>query len=151
MSLGLDLVHVPHNGGGPALASAIAGHTPIIFSTLSPAVPFIKEGKLRALAVTGRARSQSTPDVPTMTEAGNPNIEGDTWVGVLAPARTDPQIIDLLHREIVGILKAPAMRERLVELGYEAVGNSPDEFAAQISSESATWAKIIRAAGIRAQ
>jgi tripartite-type tricarboxylate transporter receptor subunit TctC len=151
MSLGLDLVHVPHNGGGPALASAIAGHTPIIFSTLSPAVPFVKEGKLRALAVTGRARSRSTPDVPTMTEAGYPNIEGDTWVGLLAPAGTDPQIIKLLHREIVSILRAPAMSERLVELGYEAVGNSPDEFAAQIRSEAETWAKIIRAAGIRAQ
>src|SRR5262245_25776046 len=151
MSLGLDIVHVPHNGGGPALASAIAGHTPIIFSTLSPAVPFVKEAKLRALAVTGKARSRSTPDVPTMTEAGYPNIEGDTWVGVLAPARTDPQIINLLHREIVGILRAPAMGERLVELGYEAVGNSPEEFAAQIGTESATWAKVIRAAGIRAQ
>jgi len=151
MSLGLDLVHVPHNGGGPALASAIAGHTPIIFSTLSPAVPFVKEGKLRALAVTGRSRSGSTPDVPTMTEAGYPNIEGDTWVGVLAPAGTAPAIINILHREIVSILKAPGMSERLVELGYEAVGNSPDEFAEQIRSESATWAKIIRAAGIRAQ
>jgi tripartite-type tricarboxylate transporter receptor subunit TctC len=151
MSLGLDLVHVPHNGGGPALASAIAGHTPIIFSTLSPAVPFIKEGKLRALAVTGKARSRSTPDVPTMTEAGYPNIEGDTWVGALAPARTDPQIINLLHREIVGILRAPAMRERLVELGYDAVGNSPEEFAGQIKTEIATWARVIPAAGIRAQ
>jgi tripartite-type tricarboxylate transporter receptor subunit TctC len=151
MSLGLDLVHVPHNGGGPALASAIAGHTPIIFSTLSPAVPFVKEGKLRALAVTGRARSRSTPHVPTMTEAGYPNIQGDTWVGVLAPAGTDSQIINLLHREIVSILNAPAMQDRLVELGYEAVGNSPEEFAAQVKTEMATWAKVIRSAGIRAQ
>src|SRR5499426_439145 len=151
MSLGLDIVHVPHNGGGPALASAIAGHTPIIFSTLSPAVPFVKEAKLRALAVTGKARSRSTPDVPTMTEAGYPNIEGDTWVGVLAPTGTHPEIITLLNREIVNILKLPAMRERLVELGYEAVGNSPDEFAAQMKSEMVTWAKVIRSAGIRAQ
>jgi len=151
MSLGLDLVHVPHNGGGPALASAIAGHTPIIFSTLSPAVPFVKEGKLRALAITGRARSRTTPDVPTMTEAGYPGIEGDTWVGVLAPAGTHPEIITLLNREIVNILMLSAMRERLVELGYEAVGNSPDEFAAQMKSEMVTWAKVIRSAGIRAQ
>jgi len=151
MSLGLDLVHVPHNGGGPALASAIAGHTPIIFSTLSPAVPFVKEGKLRALATTGRARSRTTPDVLTMTEAGYPGIEGDTWVGVLAPAGTHPEIITLLNREIVNILKLPAMRVRLVELGYEAVGNSPDEFAAQMKSEMVTWAKVIRSAGIRAQ
>ena len=86
-----------------------------------------------------------------MTEAGYPSIEGDTWVGVLAPARTDPQILNLLHREIVEILRAPAMRDRLVELGYEAVGNSPEEFAAQIGTESATWAKVIRAAGISTQ
>jgi tripartite-type tricarboxylate transporter receptor subunit TctC len=86
-----------------------------------------------------------------MAEAGYPNIQGDTWVGVLAPAGTDPQIINLLHREIVGILNAPAMQDRLVELGYEAVGNSPEEFAAQIKTEMATWAKVIRSAGIRAQ
>ncbi|SRR6266508_5975062 len=151
LSLGLDLVHVPYNGGGPALASAVAGHTPISFSTLSPAVPHIKEGKLRALAVTSRTRSQTVPDVPTMTEAGYPDIEGDTWVGVLAPAGTDGHIVTLLNREIVKILSLPAMKERLVELGYEPVGNTPDEYAAQIRTEIAKWAKVIRSAGIRAQ
>jgi tripartite-type tricarboxylate transporter receptor subunit TctC len=151
LSLGLDLVHVPYNGGGPAIASAIAGHTPISFSTLSPAVPHIKDGKLRALAVTGRTRSQTVPDVPTMTEAGCPGIEGDTWVGVLAPAGTDGHIVTLLHREVVKILSVPAMKERLVELGYEPVGNTPDEYAAQIRSEIAKWARVIHSAGIRAQ
>jgi len=151
MSLGLDLVHVPHNGGGPALVSAIAGHTPIIFSTLSPAVPFIKEGKLRALAVTGRARFQGVPDVPTMTEAGYPGIEGDTWVGVLAPARTDDHVVRLLHRAIVEIITAPVMKERLMELGYAPVGNSPDEYAGQMRSEIEQWTKVIRSAGIKAQ
>jgi tripartite-type tricarboxylate transporter receptor subunit TctC len=151
LSLGLDLVHVPYNGGGPALASVVAGHTPISFSTLSPAVPHISEGKLRALAVTGRTRSQTVPDVPTMTEAGYPDIEGDTWVGVLAPARTDRPIVTLLNREIVKILNLPAMKQRLVALGYEPVGNTPDEYAAQIRTEIGKWAKVIRAAGIRAQ
>jgi tripartite-type tricarboxylate transporter receptor subunit TctC len=151
LSLGLDLVHVPYNGGGPALISAVAGHTPISFSTLSPAVPQIKEGKLRALAVTSKTRSKSVPDVPTMAEAGYPDIEGDTWVGALAPAGTDNNIITLLNREIVKILNEPAMKQRLTELGYEAVGNTPDEYAAQIRTEIAKWAKIIRAAGIRPQ
>jgi tripartite-type tricarboxylate transporter receptor subunit TctC len=151
LSLGLDLVHVPYNGGGPALASAIAGHTPISLSTLSPAVPHIKEGKLRALAVTSRSRSRSVPDVPTLTEAGYPDIEGDTWVGVLAPAGIEGEIVTLLNREIIKILGLPAMKERLVELGYEPVGNTPDEYAAQIRTEIAKWAKIIRSAGIRAQ
>jgi tripartite-type tricarboxylate transporter receptor subunit TctC len=151
LSLGLDLAHVPYNGGAPALVSMIGGHTPIGFSTLSPAVPHIKSGKLRALAISGRKRSPSVPDVPTMSEAGYPNIEGDTWVGVLAPAGTDARVVSLLHREIVGILVQPAMKERLVELGYEPVGNSPDEFAAQIRDEIPKWAKMIRSAGIKAQ
>ena len=149
LSLGLDLVHVPYNGGGPALVSTIAGHTPISFTTLSPAVPFLSQGKLRALAVTGKARSQTLPEVPTMREAGYPEIEGDTWAGVLAPAGTDRQIITLLHREIVKILNLPSMKERLVALGYEPVGNTPEEYAAQIRSEIARWAKVIRSAGIK--
>lgn len=151
LSLGLDLVHVPYNGGGPALASAIAGHTPISFSTLSPAVPHIKEGKLRALAVTSRTRSPAVSDVPTMAEAGYPDIEGDTWVGVLAPAGTGGHIVTLLNREIVKILSLPALKERLVALGYEPVGSTPDEYADQIKTEFAKWAKVIRSAGIRVQ
>ncbi len=149
LSLGRDLVHVPYNGGGPALVSTIAGHTPISFTTLSPAIPFLSQGKLRALAVTGKARSQTLPEVPTMREAGYPQIEGDTWAGVLAPAGTDREIITLLHREIVKILNLPSMKERLVALGYEPVGNTPEEYAAQIRSEIARWAKVIRSAGIK--
>ena len=149
LSLGLDLVHVPYNGGGPALVSTIAGHTPISFTTLSPAVPYLGQGKLRALAVTGKTRSKTVPDVPTMAEAGYPEIEGDTWAGVLAPAGTDGHIITLLNREIVKILNLPAMKERLVALGYEPVGNTPEEYAAQIRSEISRWAKVIRSAGIK--
>jgi tripartite-type tricarboxylate transporter receptor subunit TctC len=151
LALGLDLVHVPYNGGGPALVSAVAGHTPICFTTLTPAVPLLREGKLRGLAVTGRTRSPTVPDVPTLAEAGHPEIEGDTWVGVLAPAGTDGQIVTLLNREIVKILKLPAMKERLVTLGYEPVGSTPDAYAAQIRTEMTKWEKLIRAAGIQIQ
>jgi tripartite-type tricarboxylate transporter receptor subunit TctC len=151
LSLGLDIVHVPYNGGGPALVSMVAGHTPIGFTTLPPTVPHIKSGRLRALAIAGQKRSPSVPDVPTMTEAGYPGVEGDTWVGVLAPAGTDKQVVALLNREMVGILAQPAMKERLADLGYEPVGNRPDEFAAQIRTEIAKWAKVIRSAGIQAQ
>ena len=151
LSLGLDLVHVPHNGGGPALVSVLGGHVPMSFTTLSPAVPHIKDGTLRALAVTSRTRSQTVPDVPTMTEAGYPDIEGDTWVGVLVPIGTDPQIIALLNREIVKIVQLAGMKERLVQLGYEPVGTTPDEYGVQIRTEITKWAKVIRSAGIRTQ
>ena len=151
LSLGLDIAHVPYNGGGPALVSMIAGHTPVGFTTLPPTVPHIKSGKLRALAIAGAKRSRSVPDVPTMAEAGYPDVDGDTWVGVFAPAGTDKQVVALLNREIVGILSESTMRERLADLGYEPVGNRPDEFAAQIRSEIAKWAKLIRSAGIKAQ
>ena len=151
LSLGLDIPHVPFNGGGPALVSMIAGHTPIGFTTLPPTVPHIKSGKLRALAIAGPKRSRSVPEVPTMAEAGYPGVEGDTWVGVFAPAGTDKQVVALLNREIVAILSQSTMREHLLDLGYEPVGSRPDEFAAQISSEIAKWAKVIRSAGIKAQ
>ena len=151
LSLGLDIPHVPFNGGGPALVSMIAGHTPVGFTTLPPTVPHIKSGKLRALAIAGPKRSRSVPEVPTMAEAGYPGVEGDTWVGVFAPAGTDKQVVALLNREIVAILSQSTMREHLLDLGYEPVGNRPDEFAAQISSEIAKWAKVIRSAGIKAQ
>lgn len=151
LSLGLDLVHVPYNGGGPALASVVAGHTPISFTTLSPSVPYIKEGRLRALAVTGRTRFQTVPDVATMKEAGYPDIDGDTWVGVLVPVGTDGHIVTLLHREIVKLLNVPTVNERLIALGYEPVGNTPGEFAAQIRTEVVKWAKVIRSAGITPQ
>jgi len=151
VALGLDLVHVPFNGGGPALVSTIGGHTPISFTTLTPAVPQIKEGNLRALAVIGKTRSQTVPDVPTMAEAGYPGIEGDTWVGVLAPAGTDSHIVALLHREIAAVLTEPAMSERLVALGYEPVASTPDEYAAQLGTEVGKWAEVIRSAGVRAR
>jgi tripartite-type tricarboxylate transporter receptor subunit TctC len=98
LSLGLDLVHVPFNGAGPANASVVAGHTPIGFASLASVAPYVKDGKLRALAITSKERSQSMPDVPTMTEVGYPNIEGDSWVGVLVPAGTPKEVIATLHR-----------------------------------------------------
>src|SRR5713226_1149435 len=151
LSLGLDLVHVPFNGGGPAVAALVAGHAPIGFNALTPAVPQIREGRLRALAVTSKTRSQSLPDVPTMTEAGYPDIAGDTWVGVLVPAGTPKEIITLLHREIAKIIALPDMRERLATLGFEPVVSTPEEFAKQIKIEIETWTKVIRAANIKAQ
>jgi tripartite-type tricarboxylate transporter receptor subunit TctC len=149
LSLGLDLVHVPFNGGGPAITSVVAGHTPIGFLGLQASVPQIKEGNVRALAVTSKTRSQILPQVSTMTEAGYPDVEGDSWVGILVPAKTPKDIIALLHREIVKILALPDMKERLATLGYDPIASTPDEFATRIKLEIQTWAKVIHAANIR--
>jgi tripartite-type tricarboxylate transporter receptor subunit TctC len=151
LSLNLDLVHVPFNGGGPAVAAVVAGHAPIGFNALTPAVPQIKDGKLRALAVTSKLRSQILPDVPTMTEAGHPDIAGDSWIGVLVPAGTPKEIIALLHREIAKIIAVPQMKNRLATLGFEPVVSTPEEFGKEIGIEIERWGNVIRAAHIKAQ
>jgi tripartite-type tricarboxylate transporter receptor subunit TctC len=151
LSLGLDLVHVPYSGGSPAIAAVVAGHTPIGFSSPAAALPQIREGNVRALAITRKQRSQIMPTVPTMVEAGYGDIEGDSWVGVLAPAGTPKDIIALLHREIVRILGLPDVQARLMELGYDLAGTTPGEFSARIKFEIDTWAKVIRAANIKAE
>jgi tripartite-type tricarboxylate transporter receptor subunit TctC len=151
VSLGLDLLHVPFNGSGPAIASAVAGHTPIAFAALAAAEPQVRDGRLRALAIPSKKRSRGLPDTPTMAEAGYPDIEGDGWVGALVPARTPKEIVATLHREIVKIVALPDVTERLTALGLEPVGTTPAEFATQIRAEGEKWAKVIRAANIRAQ
>ena len=151
LSLGLDLVHVPFNGGGPAIAAVVGDHVPIGFGSPAASIPQIKQGNVRALAITSKRRSQVLPDVPTMTEAGYPEIEGDSWVGVLVPAGTSKDIIDLLYREVVKIIAMPDMAARLGELGYDPVGSTPEQFAVRIKVEIETWAKVIQAAHIRAE
>ena len=151
LTLGLDLVHVPFNGGGPAVAAVVAGHAPIGFNALTPAVPQIKDGKLRGLAVTSKTRSQSLPEVPTMAEAGYPGIQGDSWVGVLVPAGTPKDVITLLYREIAKISVEPDMRARLAAIGFEPVLSEPAEFGKQIVAEIKLWGDVIRAANIKPQ
>ena len=148
LSAGVDIVHVPFNGGSPAVQSVVAGHTPIGFTALPPAAPLVKAGQLRAVAVTGKTRSPALPEVPTMAEAGFPNQEADTMQGVLAPARTPKPILDLLHREIAKIVHEPDVQEKIAALGFAAVGNSPEEFSAHIKAEIAKWAQVIKQANI---
>jgi tripartite-type tricarboxylate transporter receptor subunit TctC len=150
LSVDLDLVHVPFNSAGLAVGSAVAGHTPIAFSSLPPAVPQIKEGKLRALAVTSKERSQALPEVPSMTEAGYPDIEGEGWFAFIVPSGTPRDITTLLHREIVKSLALPDISEKMATLGFETVGSSPEQAADLFKAESVRWAKVIRQAGIKA-
>ena len=151
LAFGLDIVHVPFNGGSPAIAAVVAGHTPIGFATPTAAAPQIEDGKLRGLAVTSKRRSRALPDVATMTEVGHPGIEGDSWVGFLGPAGTPTEVIGLLNREIVRTIALPDIQDRLVSLGYDPVGSTPEELGAQIKADVVTWTKVIRAANIKVQ
>ena len=150
-AFGLDLVAVSFNGGGPAITSTIGGHTPILYTSISTAAGHIKQGTVRALAVTGARRSPALPDVPTLAEAGAPGQESDIFLGVLVPAGTPQDVIDRLHREIVRIVALPDVRERLSALGFEPIASTPGEFADRIRWEIDKWAKVIRAANIKAQ
>jgi tripartite-type tricarboxylate transporter receptor subunit TctC len=147
--VGLDLVHVPYNGSGPATTSVVAGHTPIAFAALSAAVPQVRDGKLRALAVMSKSRSQAMADLPTITQAGYPDLDGDGWVGFLVPAGAATEIVTLLQREVVKIIALPDMKERLSALGFDPVGSTGEEFAAQMKLEMEKWAKVIRAANLK--
>jgi tripartite-type tricarboxylate transporter receptor subunit TctC len=151
LSLGLDIVHVPFNGGSPAVAAVVAGHTPIGFATPTAAAPQVEDGKVRGLAVTSKQRSPALPGVATMTEAGHGDIEGDSWVGFVAPAGTPKDVVTLLNREMVKAIAQPDNRDKLTALGYDPVGSTPEELGAQIKSDIVTWAKVIRAANIRVQ
>jgi tripartite-type tricarboxylate transporter receptor subunit TctC len=149
LSQGLDLVHVPFNGSAPAIQSAIAGHTPIAFTVLTPAVPQVNDGKLRALAVTTPNRSPALPQVPTLSEAGLPDQEADTMIGIIVPAGTPKPVVDLLHRETEKAFSQPDVKEKLVALGFDSVVSTPEEFSKRIRIEIPKWAKVIKDANIK--
>ena len=151
LSLSLDIVQIPYNGGGPATAAVVAGHAPISFVALAPAAPHIQAGNLRALAVMNKTRSPSLPAVPTIAEAGYPEIRGDAWVGVLMPVGTPKPIVTLLNHEIARIVTLTDMKDRLVPLGFEPVVNTAGEFADRIKDDFETWGKLIRAANLKAR
>jgi len=147
----LDIVGVAFNGSAPAIQSALGGHTPIAFTVLTPAVPQIKEGLLRALAVTTPKRSPAVPEVPTLAEAGLLDQEADTIVGILVPSGSPQSIVVSLHGAIVGAMGQPDATEKLAALGFEAIASAPDEFAARIATDIPKWASVIRAANIKAE
>jgi len=147
---GIELVHVPYKGGGPALLDLMAGRVPVMVSSLPSAVPQIKAGKVRALAVTSAQRSASMPELPTVAEAtGYAGYEASTWQGFVLPAAAARRIVERLADEAAEVLRAGDVRNRLLDLGYEPVGSRPGEFAVYIRSELARWSKVIRGAGIK--
>jgi tripartite-type tricarboxylate transporter receptor subunit TctC len=149
LAFGLDIVHVPFNGGAPAVNSTMGGHTQMAFNALPSAAALIKEGKLRALAVTSGERAPEFPDVPTLAEAGAPGQESLYFQGIVAPAGTPKDIVDQLYREIEKILARPEVKERLAAIGFGVTIGSPEEFQVQLKAEAARWAKVIRDANIK--
>jgi tripartite-type tricarboxylate transporter receptor subunit TctC len=146
---GIDIVHVPYKGGGPALIALISGEVAMLFSNVSFTLPQIKAGKVRALAVSSTKRSPIAPELPTVAEAGVPGFELTSWYGVLVPAKTPKAIIASLHGEIVKALNAPDIKARLANDGNEAVGSTPEAFAAYIAAEIPKWARVIKRSGAR--
>jgi tripartite-type tricarboxylate transporter receptor subunit TctC len=151
LGLKLPIVRVPFPGAAPILTSTIAGHTLVAYIGLPSAFPFIKEGTLRALAVTSPKRSPIVPDVPTLRESGLDDYETELIIGAVAPAGTPKPIVDLLARELIRIVALPDVKEKLTTLGFTPVGSTPDELAAQIRFDIDRWSKVVRDAGIKVE
>src|SRR5499425_35385 len=150
MMAGIDMVHVPYRGGGPALTDLLAGQVQVYFPTTVASIGYIRAGRLRALAVTAATRSDALPDIPTVGEF-LPGYEASTWYGVGAPKGTPAEIVEKLNKEINAGLADPTMKARLADLGGDVLALSPADFGKLIAEETAKWAKVIRAANIRAE
>lgn len=146
---GTKWVHVAYKGGGPGLIALLSGEVSLYFGNVPTVIRQARDGKLRAIATTGAKRTPVAPDIPTVAEAGVPGYEVSTFYGVSAPAKTPRPIIDRLHAELVRVLNAPDVRERLQGLGADPVGNTPEQYTAFMQNEIAKWAKVIKAAGIK--
>ena len=144
----IDLMHVPYKGGGPAALALISGDVPIGFAGYS-ALAHARSGKLRALATTGTKRSQATPELPTLVELGFADQQLVGWHGLLVPARTPRSIIDRLNAEVIKAINSPDLKARLIQQGFDIVGNTPEEFSRVIQSEAATYARVVKVSGAK--
>jgi len=145
----LDLVHVPFTGAAPAIQATVGGHTPIAFTALPPSLSAIQAGQVRALGVAATARAGGIPEVPTFAEQGVKDQEADTLTGIVAPAGTPKEIVELLSREIAKSVARPDVSERLAVLGFKGVGNTSEEFGARIKLEIEKWGTVVRDAKLR--
>jgi tripartite-type tricarboxylate transporter receptor subunit TctC len=141
---GVDIRHIPYKGLTLAFPDLLGGRVTMMFIPTSTVLPLVREGKLRALAVTSLRRTTMFPELPTIAESGYPGFDATLWYGLLAPARTPATIVGKLHLETVKALALPDLRAKLADLGLEGIGNSPDEFAAVIKTETPKWAKVIK-------
>jgi tripartite-type tricarboxylate transporter receptor subunit TctC len=148
---GIDMVHVPYKGTAPALQGVMANDIQILVDVPSSLMPHVRSGKIKALGMFSKARVTGAPEVPTVAEAGGPPIESATWVAFLAPAGTPREIVARVAQEVAKAVSAPDLRDKLVQMGIEPVGNTPDQLAQFINDEIAKWAKVINTAGVKAE
>ncbi|MBL0143448.1 MAG: tripartite tricarboxylate transporter substrate binding protein [Betaproteobacteria bacterium] len=148
---GLDMPHIPYKGSAPALNDLIGGQVQLMFDSMMTALPLVKSGRLRALGVTGATRSPAVPDVPTIAEQGVPGYSAVGWIGVVAPAKTPPEIVAKLSSAIAAAVRAPAVSERLIAQAAEPIGSTPQEFAAFMQAETKKWERAVRASGARVE
>ena len=146
---GVDMTHVPYKGSAPALTDLIGGQVQVMFDNLPSSLPYIKAGKLRAIAVTSSKRAPALPDVPTISESGLPGFDASSWFGILAPAGTPPAVVARLNTEVNKWLQTPEAKEQLLAQGAQAAGGAPEQFAAFIRSETDKWAKVVKASGAK--
>lgn len=142
-AIGQPLLHVPYKGSGPLTTDLLGGQVSMSFDTVTPVLPHIKAGKLRALAVTTAKRSSSLPDTPTLQEAGFAGFDIGTWFGVLAPARTPADVVARLNTEMVKVIQSPDFQKRMQDIGAEPIGNTPAQMAEQIAADTARFAKLV--------
>ena len=146
---GIDMVHVPYKGTGPALTDLLGGQVQLMFNSMPLVLPLVKSGKLNGLAVGSRQRSPAAPDIPTVAEAGVPGFENVTWYGLFAPVKTPAEVVTKLNAQVVQILSDPEMAQRLASQGAEPRSTTPDELARFMRVEFERWKKVIKAAGIK--
>ncbi|HZN27475.1 MAG TPA: tripartite tricarboxylate transporter substrate binding protein, partial [Burkholderiales bacterium] len=146
---GTKITHIPYKGGGPAMIDLLGGQINLIFATAASAVPHIKTGKINALAVSTSNRSKLVPELPTVAEAGVKGFEANNWNGLVVPAKTPKPIVDRLNKEFTAVLNMPDIKDILFKQGLDAAPGTPDAFGAYIKSETAKWAKVIKASGAK--
>ena len=146
---GIDLVHIPYKGNGPAYNDLMGGQISLMFPNIATALPFVKSGKLKALAVTSKNRSKIAPELPTMSEAGLDGYELSSWFGMLAPIDTPMSIVQQLHQEIYKIYQSQDIREKLLSQGVEPLASSPSEFSQQINNEIDYWSKTFKSKNLK--
>jgi tripartite-type tricarboxylate transporter receptor subunit TctC len=146
---GLEMVHVPYKGGGPALIDVMGGQVPIYFANMASSLPHVKSGKLKALAVTSATRSPAAPELPTVAESGMPGYQVYEWNAIFAPAGTPDAVVSRLQAEIAKVVKIAEVRERMLALGGEIVASSPADLGAWVREQTASWATVVRTANIK--